>query len=450
MFKKILIANRGEIAVRIIRACRELGVLTVAVYSEADKEAIHAQLADESICIGPAPSKDSYLNIKNILSACVLTGAEAIHPGFGFLSENAKFAKMCKECNIKFIGPDYESIDLMGNKAMARKLMKDAKVPVVPGYEDIIESNEKALEIAEEIGYPVMIKAAAGGGGKGIRIAYNSNEFKKFYELAKAEAKACFADDRLYIEKFVEKPRHIEFQILADEYGNVIHLGERECSMQRKNQKVLEEAPSTFLNSELRERMGNVAVKAAKAANYKNAGTVEFLVDKDSNFYFCEMNTRIQVEHPITETVTGVDLLKEQLKIASGEKLSLKQEDIVIKGHAIECRINAEDPANNFMPCPGTISELYVPGGLGVRVDSAVYCGYKIPPYYDSMIAKLIAYGEDRNEAIVRMKRALGEFGIGGVKTNIDFQYSLLEEKDFIEGNYDTSFLNEKLVMKDA
>lgn len=450
MFKKILIANRGEIAVRIIRACRELGVLTVAVYSEADKEAIHAQLADESICIGPAPSKDSYLNIKNILSACVLTGAEAIHPGFGFLSENAKFAKMCKECNIKFIGPDYESIDLMGNKAMARKLMKDAKVPVVPGYEDIIESSEKALEIAEEIGYPVMIKAAAGGGGKGIRIAYNSNEFKKFYELAKAEAKACFADDRLYIEKFVEKPRHIEFQVLADEYGNVIHLGERECSMQRKNQKVLEEAPSTFLNSELREKMGKVAVKAAKAANYKNAGTVEFLVDKDSNFYFCEMNTRIQVEHPITETVTGVDLLKEQLKIASGERLTLKQEDIVIKGHAIECRINAEDPANNFMPCPGTISELYVPGGLGVRVDSAVYCGYKIPPYYDSMIAKLITYGEDRNEAIVRMKRALGEFGIGGVKTNIDFQYSLLEEKNFIEGNYDTSFLNEKLVMKNA
>ena len=450
MIKKLLIGNSGELDVRIIRACRELGILTVAVYSEADKEAIHAQLADESICIGPAPSKDSYLNIKNILSACVLTGAEAIHPGFGFLSENAKFAKMCKECNIKFIGPDYESIDLMGNKAMARKLMKDAKVPVVPGYEDIIESSEQALEIAEKIGYPVMIKAAAGGGGKGIRIAYNSDEFKKFYELAKAEAKACFADDRLYIEKFVEKPRHIEFQVLADEYGNVIHLGESECSMQRKNQKVLEEAPSTFLNSELREKMGSVAVKAAKAANYKNAGTVEFLVDKNYNFYFCEMNTRIQVEHPITETVTGVDLLKEQIKIAAGEKLTLKQEDIVIKGHAIECRINAEDPTKNFMPCPGTISELYVPGGLGIRVDSAVYCGYEIPPYYDSMIAKLIAYGEDRNEAIIRMKRALGEFGIGGEKTNIAFQYSLLEEKDFIEGNYDTSFLNEKLVMKDA
>ena len=450
MFKKILIANRGEIAVRIIRACRELGVLTVAVYSEADKESLHTQLADEAVCIGPAPSKDSYLNIKNLLSACVLTGAEAIHPGFGFLSENARFAKMCKECSIKFIGPDYESIDLMGNKAMARKLMKDAGVPVVPGYEDIIESTEEALEIADEIGYPVMIKAAAGGGGKGIRIAYSRDEFTKLYELAKAESKACFADDRLYIEKFVEKPRHIEFQVLADEYGNVIHLGERECSMQRKNQKVLEEAPSTFLTEELRNKMGSVAVKAARAANYKNAGTVEFLVDKNSNFYFCEMNTRIQVEHPITETVTGVDLVKEQLRIASGEKLQIKQEDVVIKGHAIECRINAEDPSKNFMPCPGTISELYVPGGLGIRVDSAVYCGYKIPPYYDSMIAKLISYGKDRSEAIKRMKRALGEFGIGGVKTNIDFQYSLLEEKDFIEGNYDTSFLNEKLVMNNA
>lgn len=450
MLKKILIANRGEIAVRIIRACREMGIYTVAVYSEADKEAIHSQLADESICIGPALSKDSYLNIKNILSACVLTGAEAIHPGFGFLSENAKFAKMCKECNIKFIGPDYESIDLMGNKAMARKIMKEAGIPVVPGYEDPIESSEKALEIASEIGYPVMIKAAAGGGGKGIRIAYTPDEFKRFYDIAKAEAKACFGDGRLYIEKFVEKPRHIEFQILADEYGNVIHLGERECSMQRNNQKVLEEAPSTFLTDELREKMGQIAVKAAKAAKYKNAGTVEFLVDKDCNFYFCEMNTRIQVEHPITEAVTGVDLVKEQLKIASGEKLSLKQEDIVLKGHAIECRINAEDPYKNFMPCPGTITELYVPGGLGIRVDSAMYCGYKIPSYYDSMIAKLISYGKDRNEAIVRMKRALGEFGIGGVKTNIEFQYSILENTDFIEGNYDTSFLNEKLVMKNA
>ncbi len=448
MLKKVLIANRGEIAVRIIRACRELGILTVAVYSEADKEAIHTQLADEAICIGPAKSSDSYLNIKNILSACVLSGADSIHPGFGFLSENAKFVKMCKECNIELIGPDYKSIELMGNKAMARKLMKEAGVPVVPGYEDVIESREKALDIAESIGYPVMIKAAAGGGGKGIRIAYSKDEFKKLYEVAKSEAKACFADDRLYIEKFVERPRHIEFQILADEYGNVVHLGERECSMQRKNQKVLEEAPSTFLTDSLREKMGEVAVKAAKAANYKSAGTIEFLVDKNENFYFCEMNTRIQVEHPITEMVTGIDIVKEQLKIASHEKLSLKQKDIVLRGHAIECRINAEDPENNFMPCPGTIKELFIPGGFGIRVESAVYSGYKIPPFYDSMIAKLISFGKDRNEAIVRMKRALGEFGIGGVKSNIDFQYSILQDENFIKGNYDTSFLKEKLVSK--
>ena len=448
MLKKVLIANRGEIAVRIIRACRELGILTVAVYSEADRDAIHTQLADEAVCIGPAKSSDSYLNIKNILSACVLTGADAIHPGFGFLSENAKFAKMCKECNIEFIGPDYKSIDLMGNKAMARKLMKEAGVPVVPGYEDIIENSDKALDIAESIGYPVMIKAAAGGGGKGIRIAYSRDEFKKLYEVAKSEAKACFADDRLYIEKFVEKPRHIEFQILADEYGNVIHLCERECSMQRKNQKVLEEAPSTFLTPDLREKMGNVAIKAAKAAKYKSAGTIEFLVDKNENFYFCEMNTRIQVEHPITEMVTGVDIVKEQIKIASHEKLSLKQEDIVLKGHAIECRINAEDPSKNFMPCPGTIKELFIPGGFGIRVESAVYSGYTIPPFYDSMIAKLISFGKDRDEAIIRMKRALGEFGIGGVKSNIDFQYSILQNEDFIKGNYDTSFLKEKLVNK--
>ncbi|SFU59401.1 acetyl-CoA carboxylase, biotin carboxylase subunit [Clostridium sp. DSM 8431] len=448
MLKKVLIANRGEIAVRIIRACRELGILTVAVYSEADKEAIHTQLADEAICIGPAKSSDSYLNIKNILSACVLSGADSIHPGFGFLSENAKFVKMCKECNIELIGPDYKSIELMGNKAMARKLMKEAGVPVVPGYEDVIESREKALDIAESIGYPVMIKAAAGGGGKGIRIAYSKDEFKKLYEVAKSEAKACFADDRLYIEKFVERPRHIEFQILADEYGNVVHLGERECSMQRKNQKVLEEAPSTFLTDSLREKMGEVAVKAAKAANYKSAGTIEFLVDKNGNFYFCEMNTRIQVEHPITEMVTGIDIVKEQLKIASHEKLSLKQKDIVLRGHAIECRINAEDPENNFMPCPGTIKELFIPGGFGIRVESAVYSGYKIPPFYDSMIAKLISFGKDRNEAIVRMKRALGEFGIGGVKSNIDFQYSILQDENFIKGNYDTSFLKEKLVSK--
>ncbi|WP_024614540.1 acetyl-CoA carboxylase biotin carboxylase subunit [Clostridium sp. Ade.TY] len=450
MFKKILIANRGEIAVRIIRACRELGISTVAVYSEVDKEALHAQLADEAICIGPYPAKDSYLNITNILSACVLTGADAIHPGFGFLSENSKFAKMCKECNIKFIGPDYTSIELMGNKAKARELMKLADVPVVPGFEGIIKDEEHALNIAKNIGYPVMIKAAAGGGGKGIRIAFNNEEFKKGYNTAKAESLACFGDDTLYIEKFIEKPRHIEFQILADEYGNVVHLGERECSLQRKNQKVLEEAPSSILTEKLRTEMGEVAKRAAKACNYKNAGTIEFLVDKNNNYYFMEMNTRIQVEHPVTEMVTGIDLLKEQIKIASGEKLSFKQEDIKIKGHAIECRINAEDPENDFRPCPGLIDELYIPGGLGIRLDSAIYCGYKIPHCYDSMLAKLIAYGKTREDAIIRMKRALSEFGIGGVKTNIEFQYSLLEMEEVIKGEYDTGFLGNKMVKKDA
>lgn len=450
MFSKILIANRGEIAVRIIRACRELGILTVAVYSEIDKDALHTQLADEAVCIGPAAAKDSYLNITNILSATVATGAEAIHPGFGFLSENAKFAKMCEECGIKFIGPHYSSIDLMGNKARAREVMKEAGVPVVPGFEGEIRDEDHGLEIANEIGYPVMIKAAAGGGGKGIRIAYNHEEFRLGFNTAKSEAKACFGDDTLYIEKFVEKPRHIEFQILADKYGNVIHLNERECSLQRKNQKVLEEAPSTFLSTKLREEMGEIAKKAAKAANYENAGTIEFLVDKNCNYYFMEMNTRIQVEHPITEMITGVDLVKEQLKIASGEKLSYAQEEIEIKGHAIECRINAEDPTKDFMPCPGKIEELYLPGGLGIRLDSAIYCGYKIPHCYDSMIAKLIAYDKNREEAIIKMKRALGEFGVGGVKTNIDFQYSLLEMEEVVKGEYDTSFLGEKMVMKNA
>ncbi|SFD39859.1 acetyl-CoA carboxylase biotin carboxylase subunit [Clostridium uliginosum] len=450
MFKKVLIANRGEIAVRIIRACREMGILTVAVYSEIDKEALHTQLADEAICIGPASAKDSYLNITNILSACVLTGADAIHPGFGFLSENSKFAKMCKECNIKFIGPDYESIELMGDKARAREIMKKAKVPVVPGYEGNIKNESHALDIAQKIGYPIMIKAAAGGGGKGIRVARNDEEFLMGYKTAKSESKACFGDDRLYIEKFIENPRHIEFQILGDEFGNVIHLGERECSLQRKNQKVLEEAPSNVLNEEMRFKMGEIAKEAAKAVNYKNAGTIEFLFDKNNNFYFMEMNTRIQVEHPITEMITGVDLVKEQLKIASGEKLSLNQEDIKIKGHAIECRVNAEDPDNDFRPCPGTIDELCLPGGMGVRIDSAIFGGYKIPYCYDSMIAKLITFGKDRDEAIVKMKRALGEFAVGGVKTNIDFQLSILEMEEFLKGEYDTSFLSEKMVKNNA
>ena len=437
MLKKVLIANRGEIAVRIIRACRELGISTVSIYSEADKEALHTQLADYSVCVGPNPSKDSYLNVANILSACILTGCDAIHPGFGFLSENPKFAKMCEECNIKFIGSNSDTISLMGDKSQARKIMKKANVPVVPGYEGKIDSYEEAYKIAKDIGTPIMIKASSGGGGKGIRVVKDLDEFKHNYEAAKSEAMACFGDDRIYIEKYIENPRHIEFQIIADEYGNIIHLGERECSLQKNNQKVLEEAPSTFLNKELREKMGKVAIDAAKAVNYKNVGTIEFLVDKDQNFYFMEMNTRIQVEHPITEMITDVDIVKEQLKIASGIKLNLSQEDIKIQGHAIECRINAKDA--------GTISELNMPSGLGVRVDSAIYCGYTIPPFYDSMIAKLITYGKDREEAIIKMKRSLGEFAIGGVNTNIDFQYEILEHQDFIDGNYDTSFLNKDI-----
>ena len=437
MLKKVLIANRGEIAVRIIRARRELGISTVSIYSEADKEALHTQLADYSVCVGPNPSKDSYLNVANILSACILTGCDAIHPGFGFLSENPKFAKMCEECNIKFIGPNSDTISLMGDKSQARKIMKKANVPVIPGYEGKIDSYEEAYKIAKDIGTPIMIKASSGGGGKGIRVVKDLDEFKHNYEAAKSEAMACFGDDRIYIEKYIENPRHIEFQIIADEYGNIIHLGERECSLQKNNQKVLEEAPSTFLNKELREKMGKVAIDAAKAVNYKNVGTIEFLVDKDQNFYFMEMNTRIQVEHPITEMITDVDIVKEQLKIASGIKLNLSQEDIKIQGHAIECRINAKDA--------GTISELNMPSGLGVRVDSAIYCGYTIPPFYDSMIAKLITYGKDREEAIIKMKRSLGEFAIGGVNTNIDFQYEILEHQDFIDGNYDTSFLNKDI-----
>ncbi|AGX42319.1 acetyl-CoA carboxylase biotin carboxylase subunit [Clostridium saccharobutylicum] len=450
MFKKVLIANRGEIAVRIIRACKEMGIRTVAVYSEIDKEALHTQLADEAVCIGPAMPKDSYLNITNILSACVLTGADAIHPGFGFLSENSKFAKMCRQCNIKFIGPDHETIDFIGNKAKAREIMKFSGVPVVPGYEGEIRNEEHALELAKEIGYPIMIKASAGGGGKGIRIANNDEEFLMGFKTAKAEAKACFGDDNLYLEKFVQKPKHIEFQILADEYGNVIHLGERECSMQRKNQKVLEEAPSNVLTEELRSKMGEIAKKAALAVDYKNAGTIEFLFDKDNNFYFMEMNTRIQVEHPITEMITGVDLVKEQLRIASGEKLRYTQEDIKLKGHAIECRVNAEDPDHDFRPCPGKIEELCLPGGMGVRIDSAIFCGYKIPHCYDSMIAKVITFGNDRNEAIIKMNRALSEFAVGGVQTNINFELSILESEEFLKGEYDTSFLAEKMVKKNA
>lgn len=445
MFKKILIANRGEIAVRIIRACREMGIKTVAVYSEIDVDALHTQLADEAICIGPAKSKDSYLNEENILSATVLTGAEAIHPGFGFLSENSKFAKMCEECNITFIGPSFENIENMGNKAKAREMMINANVPIVPGSDGIVENSQSALEVSREIGYPVMIKASAGGGGRGIRIVRDEEELISSFETAKTEAKTAFGDDSMYIEKFIEKPRHIEIQILADNYGNTIYLGERDCSIQRRNQKVMEEAPGPTISEELRMSMGEVAVKAAKSIGYKNAGTIEFLLDKHGNYYFMEMNTRIQVEHPITEMITGIDLIKEQIKIAYGESLVFTQEDINLNGHAIECRINAENPSKNFMPCPGQINYLHLPGGLGVRVDSSVYQGYIIPPTYDSMIAKLIVHGRTREEAISRMKRALGEFIIDGVTTNTGFQLEILSNPKFLSGDFDTSFITSEL-----
>jgi acetyl-CoA carboxylase biotin carboxylase subunit len=444
MFKKILIANRGEIAVRIIRACNEMGIQTVAVYSEIDKYALHTQMADEAICIGPAKSKDSYLNMQNILSATVLTGAEAIHPGFGFLSENSKFAQMCEECNIKFIGPDSQNIDNMGNKLKAREIMIKAGVPVVPGSDGAITSETEALKMAEEIGYPIMIKASAGGGGRGIRVITKVEDLLTAFNAAKTEALTAFGDDTMYMEKFIEEPRHIEFQILADEHGNVIHLGERDCSIQRRNQKVIEEAPGPVMTEELRKQMGEVAVKAAKSINYKNAGTIEFLLDKHGKYYFMEMNTRIQVEHPITEMITGVDLIKAQIEIASGQVLTHKQEDIKIQGHAIECRINAENPSKNFMPCPGEIKSLHIPGGYGVRLDSAAYQGYKIPPTYDSMIGKLIVHGKDRQEALCKMRRALGEFIIEGVDTNIDFQFKIVNNKNFIKGNFDTSFISKE------
>ncbi|MCY6485276.1 acetyl-CoA carboxylase biotin carboxylase subunit [Clostridium aestuarii] len=441
MFNKILIANRGEIAVRVIRACREMGIQTVAVYSDIDKNALHVQLADEAVCIGPAKASGSYLNMENIISATVLTGAEAIHPGFGFLSENSKFAQMCKECNITFIGPDFETIEKMGNKSKAREIMMESKVPVIPGTEGSVDTVQEALQEADEIGYPVMVKASAGGGGRGIRIVRAKDELKTAFETAKAEAKGAFGDDTMYIEKFIEKPRHIEFQILGDNYGNIIHLNERDCSIQRRNQKVLEEAPCPIMNEELRIKMGETAVKAAKAVNYKGAGTIEFLVDNKFNFYFMEMNTRIQVEHPITEMITGVDLVKEQIKIAADEKLELSQEDIKIEGHSIECRVNAENPAKGFMPSPGKITMVHLPGGNGIRIDSAIYQEYKLPPTYDSMVAKLIVHGKNRAEAVEKMKRALEEFVIEGIDTNIDFQLKVLQNGTFQEGSYDTAFI---------
>ena len=442
MFKKVLIANRGEIAVRVIRACRELGIHTVAVYSTADKNALHAKIADEAVCIGPAVSKDSYLNVRAIISACEITGADAIHPGFGFLSENPSFARTCEKCGITFIGPRAHSIEMLGDKAQAKESMKEAGVPVIMGSDGAISNVHAAHTLANDLGYPVMVKASAGGGGRGIRIVRSDDELEAQMTAARQEALACFGNDEIYIEKFIENPKHIEIQILADNYGDVIYLGERDCSMQRRNQKVLEEAPSPVMTEELRKKMGEAAVKAAKVCGYRNAGTIEFLVDNKGNFYFMEMNTRIQVEHPITEAVTGVDLVKQQLLIAGGERLSIRQEDIKISGHAIECRINAENPAQGFRPSPGVIRSLYIPGGPGIRVDTAAYQGYEITPYYDSMIGKLIVHGATRDEAIAKMTWALSEFIVDGVATNIDFQLKLIRTDAFLNGDYDNGYLN--------
>ena len=441
MFNKILIANRGEIAVRIIRACREMGIRTVAVYSEADKDCLHTLLADEAICIGPAPSSQSYLNMERILSATVAMKADAIHPGFGFLSENARFAKLCQQCNITFIGPSAEIINRMGNKSEARNTMMQAGVPVVPGSKEPVYTAEDGLAMAKEIGFPVMIKASSGGGGKGMRISRSEEDFTEHFNAAQLESVKGFSDDTMYIEKYIEKPRHVEFQIMGDKFGHVVHLGERDCSIQRRHQKVMEESPCEVISPELRKKMGEVAVKAAKAVNYENAETIEFLLDKDKNFYFMEMNTRIQVEHPVTEMVSGIDLIKEQIRVAAGEPLSVSQEDIQIKGHAIECRINAENPKKHFMPCPGRITNVHIPGGNGVRVDTHIYNDYKVPANYDSMLMKLIVYDKDRASAIAKMRSALGEVIIEGIETNIDFQYEILENEAFQKGDTDTGFI---------
>ncbi len=443
MIKKVLIANRGEIAVRIIRACREMGIETVAVYSEADREALHAKLADESVCIGPAPSSESYLSMDRIISATIITGADAIHPGFGFLSENSKFAELCEQCNITFIGPDSKVIAKLGNKQEARNTMVSAGVPVIPGSTEAIYDAETGAQIAAKIGYPVIVKAALGGGGKGMRVANAPEEFANSFRTAQKETQMAFGDNTMYIEHFVQRPRHIEFQILADQYGNVVHLGERDCSIQRSHQKMIEESPSVALSEDLRKRMGDAAVKAAKAAGYQNAGTIEFLLEKSGNFYFMEMNTRIQVEHPVTEWVTGIDLIKEQIRIASGKKLSYTQEDIHLTGHAIECRINAENPAKGFRPSPGTITDMYLPGGKGIRIDSAIYSGYSIPPYYDSMVAKLIVWAKNRREAVRKMQSALGEVIIEGIDTNVDYQYEILNRPDYLSGDIDIEFIAE-------
>ncbi|KPB03896.1 acetyl-CoA carboxylase biotin carboxylase subunit [Bacillus sp. CHD6a] len=448
MIKKVLIANRGEIAVRIIRACKEMNIETVAVYSEADKESLHVQLADEAYCVGPKTSKDSYLNFTNIISVAKLTASDAIHPGYGFLAENADFAELCRECNITFIGPSPEAISKMGTKDVARETMRKAGVPIVPGSQGIIENINDGISIANDIGYPVIIKATAGGGGKGIRVARNEEELKKGISITQQEAATAFGNPGVYLEKFIEDFRHVEIQVMADGHGNTIHLGERDCSIQRRLQKLVEETPSPVLDEEIRAQMGEAAVKAAEAVDYMGAGTIEFIYDyQDRKFYFMEMNTRIQVEHPVTEMVTGVDLIKEMIRVASGETLSLKQEDVVFNGWSIECRINAENPEKNFMPSPGKIEMYLPPGGLGVRVDSAVYPGYSIPPFYDSMVAKLITYGATREEAVSRMKRALSEFIIEGVHTTIPFHLKLMDHEKFKDGDFNTKFLEKYDVM---
>ena len=443
---KILIANRGEIAVRIIRACKEMNIKTVAVYSEADRDSLHTKLADEAVCIGPANSKYSYLNIKNIIEAANITNADSIHPGFGFLSENAEFAKICEESNIKFIGPKSSVINLLGNKSNAKEMMRNEGIPVIPGSNGAIKDFKDAIFNCEKIGYPVLLKASAGGGGKGIRIVNSFEELESNYNIVRKEAKNSFNDESIYIEKFIKNPRHIEIQILADEHGNIIHLGERDCTIQRNHQKIIEETPSTIVDDKLRSKMGSIAVKVAKTANYTSCGTIEFLVDSDKNFYFMEMNTRIQVEHPITEMRTGIDLVKEQIKIAAGEELKIKQKDVSFNGHSIECRINAANPNKNFIPCPGKINEINLPGGNGIRIDTAIYNGYTIPPYYDSMIAKIIVHGSNRNEALSKMKRALEELVIDGVETNRDFLFDIIRKPNFIRGNFDTSFIEKEMI----
>lgn len=445
MFRKVLVANRGEIAVRVIRACRELGIRTVAVYSEADRDCLHVRLADEAFCIGPPPAGESYLNIPNILSTAEVTGAEAIHPGYGFLAENPHFAEICRDAGIAFIGPSPEAMEAMGNKARAREIAQRAGVPIVPGSPGPVRTVDEALAVADRIGYPLLIKASAGGGGKGMRVVHSREELGRAMATAQREAEAAFGSGEVYLEKYLDEPRHIEVQILADTRGNVVHLGERECSIQRRHQKLLEEAPAPGLSPRLRANLHRAAVRIAQAIRYTSAGTVEFLVDKEENFYFMEMNTRIQVEHPVTEMITGLDLVREQIRIAAGERLSFSQRDVEFRGHAMECRINAEDPAHDFRPSPGTIRGLVLPGGPGIRVDTHVYAGYTIPPYYDSLVAKVIAWGRDRPEAMARMDRALREFEIVGIRTTIPFHRLLLENAFFRRGEVYTNFVQRRM-----